>query len=884
VQTNTYESATQYIAVTQSYDALGRLAQTTNPSRQTPGDGLGFATTYGYDSLGRQLSITTPNSLAATTSYSGNRATATHQAGSQRASVTDALGRLTDVYENPAGNKFRTSYVVGPLNQVRTVAQGGETRSFVYDSFSRLTSATNPESGVASYSYDGVGNVLSRTDARNVVTCFGNLSGSACTGSSYDGVNRPGSVSYSDGTPAVTYVYDGVANGIGQLTSVSNLNSTTSFTAFDAMGRVRASTQQTNGQSYVFSYTYNLAGSLLSETYPSKRVLTTAYDAANRPMTLGGGPSGQDTTYVKQAVYWPNGGISSLARGNGLVHSEAYSNRLQTTSMLEQAGNGTQPLNLGLNWANPNTGKNNGTLQSVAANHNGLAFTQAFGYDALNRLVAATETSGTAQTWAQTYGYDQYGNMWMPSSSLINSGGAIPTANVYNGKNQNPNFSYDAAENQTAVSGLNLTYDAQNRQVGATNVNGTGGTATCQYDGAGQRVTKALPSGMTVYVYDAFGALAAEYGSASVAAPCTTCYLAWDHLGSVRLVTDGSTNANVIGRHDFAPFGQEIQAGVGGRSAVWSASDSVSQRFTGQEWDGETNLDFFQARYMASGLGRFMSADPGNAGAYPSEPQSWNGYGYVGGNPVVFTDPSGMNWFSGIWDTISSWFGCPVTFCGGTTEKAPVDTYSWGTGGGWLTTGNGGLSGPNGGGGNGGGSGIPIYTVTGTGVANRNPQPVSTPSTATLQTPGTSGNCPAVPRGPGKDILVANINLAEQASQIFSSLPNGDLIKTRWYYDNVRTGGPMDYKNQPTFRAHPEYDEFGQFNFGAVGAALSLPEQFIKQAAGIASFSSFLRKGKLPPKSFGLPWTGPPYGDQPWAQPQIGAGYRFTFIYHAGGC
>ena len=94
----------------------------------------------------------------------------------------------------------------------------------------------------------------------------------------------------------------------------------------------------------------------------------------------------------------------------------------------------------------------------------------------------------------------------------------------------------------------------------------------------------------------------------------------------------------------------------------------------------------------------------------------------------------------------------------------------------------------------------------------------------------------------------------------------------------------MDYKNQPTLHAHPEYDEFGQFNFGAVGSALSLPEEFIKRAAGIASFASFLRQGKLPPQSFGLPWTGPPYGDQPWAQPQISAGYRFTFAYHAGGC
>lgn len=46
------------------------------------------------------------------------------------------------------------------------------------------------------------------------------------------------------------------------------------------------------------------------------------------------------------------------------------------------------------------------------------------------------------------------------------------------------------------------------------------------------------------------------------------CYLTYDHLGSVRMVTD--KNANVISRHDYLPFGEEIPSGVGGtQRAVW---------------------------------------------------------------------------------------------------------------------------------------------------------------------------------------------------------------------------------------------------------------------------------------------------------------------------
>ena len=157
--------------------------------------------------------------------------TATDQAGKARTLVTDALGRLTDVYEDPGGNNFHTNYAY--LNNIVTVTQGSETRSFVSDTLGRLKSAANPESGTVSYTYDSAGNLLTRTDARSYVTTYGG----------YDALNRPTTITYSDGTPSVTLGYDAVANSIGQLTSISNANSATTYTTFDALGRVTASSQ-----------------------------------------------------------------------------------------------------------------------------------------------------------------------------------------------------------------------------------------------------------------------------------------------------------------------------------------------------------------------------------------------------------------------------------------------------------------------------------------------------------------------------------------------------------------------------------------------------------------------------------------------------------------
>src|SRR6185312_1078582 len=121
-----------------------------------------------------------------------------------------------------------------------------------------------------------------------------------------------------------------------------------------------------------------------------------------------------------------------------------------------------------------------------------------------------------------------------------------------------------------------------------------GGIENLAYDGFGRRVEKLVPSAMSVYVYDAFGALAAAYSSSAASAPCRTCYLSTDHLGSVRQVTD--QKGIVIARHDYLPFGEEIPGNTAGRSTQSGSTVDVIQKFTGKERDQETGLDFFEAR------------------------------------------------------------------------------------------------------------------------------------------------------------------------------------------------------------------------------------------------------------------------------------------------
>jgi RHS repeat-associated protein len=228
----------------------------------------------------------------------------------------------------------------------------------------------------------------------------------------------------------------------------------------------------------------------------------------------------------------------------------------------------------------------------------------------------------------------QYQTTYLPA------GGAAPT-------NQMLGNGYDASGNQRTLDPFTLTYDAENRVVSAAAPSPVSVTESYAYDGEGRRVQKTGTTS-TVFVYDGFGNLAAEYGQAGSASG--TQYLTTDHLGSTRLVTDA--NGNVVARYDYLPFGEGIAAGLGGRSSFYSigafpvSADGLSVKFTGKERDAETGLDYFGARYFSSAQGRWTGPDwSATPQAVPygdlKDPQTLNLYVYVRNSPLSKADPDG---------------------------------------------------------------------------------------------------------------------------------------------------------------------------------------------------------------------------------------------------
>jgi RHS repeat-associated protein len=546
-----------YLRVDTQYDAMGRAWRVSDQYRSSGCTATlnpsGRWTEKKFDGLGRVKEVkTTADNALVTTSYAGNTATVTEPTGKKRKSVTDALGRLKEVYEDPLGYNYLTSYTYNALGNLRTVTQGTQpARVFTYDSLSRLTSASNPESGTVGYTYDANGNLQTRTDARGVTATY-----------AYDRLNRNITITYTNDpaqTPTAYHHYDNptaAANGLGRFWWSSAGTSATGVNGYDAVGRISERHQNflNNGvwsADYSVSLTYNKAGGVATQSYPSGRTVTYNYDAAGRPGDYNGQPAVSGNlgdsvtrTYDSELRYHEMGGMEQERFGTDTaVYNKSFYNgrnqlaeiRVSTYSILS-SGNETN-WNRGAiinhysnsGWGASGGGSdNNGNLKKQEVyipNDDAISgyfnVVQYYGYDALNRLSSVEDKPfNGSPDFYQAYTYDRWGNRTVNAGGTWNAPASQYTASGTTNRLAPPagyTMTYDAAGNLTfddyAGAGTRA-YDAENRMTTAQDFYGQ--TSTYTYDADGRRVRRRVANGAEVWqIYGIGGELVAEYAAGS---------------------------------------------------------------------------------------------------------------------------------------------------------------------------------------------------------------------------------------------------------------------------------------------------------------------------------------------------------------------------------
>src|SRR6185436_12833435 len=194
-----------------------------------------------------------------------------------------------------------------------------------------------------------------------------------------------------------------------------------------------------SSSSYQVVRTYNRAGGVLSQTYPSLHSVSYTYDDAGRTASFGGclGDNVQ-RTYANSIEYASVGGLSRERFGTdtALYHKAFYNSRGQLFDTRLSSVDDTSDWNRGRLilyyssnhlWGQSGT-DNNGNVRfaetwipptNATLDQTDTLFEESYDYDVLNRLASVAgqkrkNVAGVWQDWQQqfrqSYDYDRYGN------------------------------------------------------------------------------------------------------------------------------------------------------------------------------------------------------------------------------------------------------------------------------------------------------------------------------------------------------------------------------------------------------------------------------------------------------------------------------------------
>jgi RHS repeat-associated protein len=652
--TDANNSTTQY-----RFDTLDRLFQVVDPLNQL--------TTYGYDKIGNLTAVTDAlgrttrfeydalNQQTGTVDYLNQRRSKTYDALGNVIATTDALNQTTR-YGYDALNRLitqtdplkgLTQYEYDANRNLLSLTDPEKNRtSYEYDRLNRLIEDKNATGDKMTYGYDAVGNLVAITDRNKRDITF-----------SYDALDRQTSEKWLGKKGEVVESIQSVYDADSRLTGIRDSHSAYTY-AYDAAGRVTSvdNTGTLGVPTVKLDYRYDAVGNRLSTTDTISGVLkgTTSYkyDVLDRMIQVNQSGTGVaqkrvDMSYNAVSDLTEIKRYGDLAGTQGIATSTYSYDALGRLTQLKHAQSATTLADYQLGYDSKNRltqlkskdGISNYSYDSndqVTGVDHSYQKDETYSYDANgNRIDKGSKTNKNNQLQSDSnfdYHYDKQGNLIRKHAK---------------GTGEETEYTWDYRNRLTQVvvkrkgkivEQVDYTYDVFDRRIAkAVDPDGEGRaqaqTERFVYDG-----------GHIALVFDGQGKQTHRYLYGPqidqvLADETVTGAVQWalsDQQGSVRdVINNQGQLLNHIRYDSFGNITSQTNANVDFRFG-----------YTGREFDGETGLYYYRARYYDASIGRFISEDPMGFGAGDS-----NLYRYVGNSATNYTDPTGnfaFGWYAGV--------------------------------------------------------------------------------------------------------------------------------------------------------------------------------------------------------------------------------------------
>jgi len=648
----------------------------------------------------RETTRKTPSSLERTTETAKTREDTNDDGEPDRITETTAVNgrsftRTTDTlaftrtFTTPEGRTITAGYDPETLVTTRIGLAGFADWTYGYDAKGRLVSLEEGKRE-ATFTYDGRGNLSSRTDPENGTTRY-----------THDAPGRVTNIFRPDGS-TIGFTYD----RNGNLTALENPAHVIHRFLYNGVNRNRAYETPISGS---YNYSYDKDRRLTGIRFPSGKEIRGVYSKGNliRIETpegntdVGYNACGTKVNALSRGgeglVYTHDGILTTSETLNGTVNQSllyGYDNdfRLKTLAyaggtvtyaydgdgLLTGAGNFT----LTRNEENGLPGTVSDGIRELSRVFNGYGEVEretlsvnrkavsdvAYTRDRAGRITGKTETvDGTTRRY--NYAYDDLGRLVSASrdGTVVETYGYNATGTRIHDGNRLRGISgrtmvYSEEEHLLQAGKATCLYDLDGFLLRKTDPSGDrdyyyttrgelekvvfpdGKTIEYLYDPLGRRIAKKVNGAVTekylwqgqtrlLAVYDGGDRLLQRFDYAggrmpeAVTADGSTWYFVFDPVGTLRIVTDAE--GNIVKRLDYDAFGNLVED--------TNPAFPVPFGFAGGLYDKDTTLVRFGFRDYDPDTGRWTAKDPiGFAGG------DTDLYGYCLNNPIEYFDPEGL--------------------------------------------------------------------------------------------------------------------------------------------------------------------------------------------------------------------------------------------------